>query len=63
MSTPTYFKGLEAIPQAGLYDGTVYHDSFSSPKMFDVISLKHGKNLKQQNKRTREKGLDQMYLW
>lgn len=62
MSTPTHFKGLAAIPQASLYDGIVYQDSFSSPKIFDIISLKHGKNLNQQNKCTREKTLDQMYL-
>lgn len=60
MSTPTNFKELAAIPQANLYDSIVYQDSFSSPKMFDAISLEHGKYLKQQNKGT---SLDQMYLW
>lgn len=63
MSAQAYFKGLAAIPQASLYGDIVHQDSFSSPKMFDRISLKHGKNLKLQNKGMRKKSLDQMYLW
>lgn len=40
------FKGLAAVSLASLYEGIVYQDIFSAPKMFDIIALKHAKKSK-----------------